>query len=170
MSDKILFTETQQFRQIWLWILLIPINVLFVFGVIKQVIFNQQFGDKPAPDAVLIIATLFMTALSVLFYIMRLETKITEEGIDVRFYPLQSTYRHYSWDKMVRSYVRKYKPILEYGGWGLRGIWKDRALNISGNMGIQLVMEDGLHLLIGTKKPGEVTDVLKQIKKWKADE
>jgi len=169
MPDKILFSETQRFKQIWIWIILIPINGLFIFGFIKQVILHQPFGDKPASDAVLIVAALFMAALTYLFIIMRLETKITSEGIDVRFYPLQWTYRHYTWDNMVRSFVRRYSPIGEYGGWGLRGIGKKRALNISGNMGIQLVMQDGLNLLIGTKKPDEVTEVLKKINKWKSE-
>src|SRR4030095_4081963 len=103
MTDKILFSETQQFRQIWIWIILIPVNGLFMFGLIKQVVFHQQFGDKPAPDAVLIVVTLFLAALTYLFVIMRLETKISQEGIDVRFYPLQGTYRHYTWNNMIRS-------------------------------------------------------------------
>src|SRR4030095_15257079 len=155
--------------QIWIWIILIPVNGLFMFGLIKQVVFHQQFGDKPAPDAVLIVAVLFLAAITYLFVIMRLETNISQEGIDVRFYPLQGTYRHYTWNNMIRSFVRKYKHIPEYGGWGMRGIGKKRALNISGNMGIQLVMQDGLKLLIGTNKPDEATEVLKKINQWKPE-
>jgi len=165
MPDKILFSETQRFKQIWIWIILIPINGLFLFGLIQQVIFHQQFGDKPASDAVLIVAALFMAALTYLFIIMRLETKITSEGIDVRFYPLQWTYRHYTWDNMVRSFVRRYSPIGEYGGWGLRlgAFGKGKAFNISGDKGLQLEFTTGQKLLIGTNKPGELNTVLLSI-------
>jgi len=56
--------------------------------------------------------------------------------------------------------VRKYKPLLEYGGYGIRGFGNNRALNISGNTGLQLVFKDGRKLLIGTKKGHEMIEML----------
>ncbi|MBK8703741.1 MAG: hypothetical protein IPN33_08970 [Saprospiraceae bacterium] len=63
---------------------------------------------------------------------------------------------------MAKVYVRQYKPIAEFGGWGLRYSMsgKGRALNVSGNMGLQLEFKDGKKLLIGTQKPKEIELVL----------
>lgn len=56
--------------------------------------------------------------------------------------------------------MRQDYPLKEYGGLGLRSIGKNRALNVSGDMGIQLEMRDGLTLLIGTSKADEARFIL----------
>ena len=160
MKDEILFEERQHFRQLWLWVLMAGLNGVFIYGIIQQIFLGKLFGDKPASDATLLISTFFLLALTAGFMIMRLETRITKDGIDVRFYPVHRRYRHYSWPSLRYCYVRKYKPILEYGGWGLRGMGSNRALNTSGNKGIQLVTIDGLKLLIGTQNAEAVEKVL----------
>jgi hypothetical protein len=40
---------------------------------------------------------------------------------------------------------------------------KNRALNVSGSFGLQLVMKDGAKMLIGTQKPQELEDFLKSL-------
>jgi hypothetical protein len=58
--------------------------------------------------------------------------------------------------------VRKYSPIKEYGGWGFRyGFKNGKAYNISGNMGLQLILKNGDRILIGTQKPEELETYLK---------
>jgi hypothetical protein len=47
MDNDILFAERQKFKQWWLWVILLGVNGLLLFGVFKQVINGQQFGDKP---------------------------------------------------------------------------------------------------------------------------
>ncbi|MBC8644094.1 hypothetical protein H9W95_08645 [Flavobacterium lindanitolerans] len=66
---------------------------------------------------------------------------------------------------MTKSYVRQYAPIAEYGGWGLRYdfMGKGKALNVSGNKGLQLKFTDNKKLLIGTNKPDELTEILKKL-------
>lgn len=57
MDKAILYSERQRFKQWWLWLILLGVNGLFLFGVFKQVIGGQPFGDKPMSDAGLLIAT-----------------------------------------------------------------------------------------------------------------
>ncbi|MGK0329715.1 MAG: hypothetical protein ACJAXF_003214, partial [Polaribacter sp.] len=64
---------------------------------------------------------------------------------------------------------RTYLPISEFGGWGLRGGFffnkgKEKAVNISGNIGIQLILKSGKKLLIGTQKESEAKSVLETYK------
>ncbi len=163
MDNNVLFSETQRFKQIWLWIILLGLNGLFIFGLTKQVILGYQFGSKPASNSVLIVITIATILLSFLFLNLKLETVIKADGIYVRFLPFQLRFKYYSWDKITKSYVRQYNPVGEYGGWGIRGLGKNRALNISGDMGIQLVTKDGLKILIGTNKADEALKALKQL-------
>ena len=168
MEDDVLFSETQRFKQWWLWALLIGINGMLIFGIVKQVFLGQQFGTKPASNAELMVIFGVQFFLTALFLSFKLDTRIKNDGIYFRFYPFHSSYRYQSFDALKKCYVRKYSPILEYGGWGLRfGSMRERAFNVSGNMGLQLQLHDNKKILIGTKRPEQITTVLKEIGEWK---
>jgi len=165
MNNDILFTEQQRFRQIWVWLMLIGINGLFLYGIYQQVISGQQWGNKPMSDTGLFVALGSTVLLTILFFILRLDTEIKRDGIYVRFFPFRLSFKKYSWDKVSKSFVKQYNPIMDYGGWGIRfGLFgKGRALNVSGNKGIQIVLTDGTRLLIGTNKPEEARQALQLI-------
>lgn len=161
-ESDILFHEKQQFRQWWIWLILVGLNALFVASAIKQIGWGQQFGDKPMNNAELIGATVTIVLLTIFIISMRLETQIKPDGIYVRFFPFHFKYQHYSWGTLTKSYVRQYSPIAEYGGWGLRlGLFgKGKAYNVSGDKGLQLEFTTGQRLLIGTNNPEELSTVL----------
>ncbi|MBC7846196.1 MAG: hypothetical protein H7Y10_06865 [Flavobacterium sp.] len=165
MNNEILYTERQKFKQWWLWFILLGINGLFLFGVFKQIIGGQQFGDKPMSNLELLIATGSTIILTILFVNFRLDTAIKKDGIYVRFFPFHLKFKHYTWDKLTKSFVRQYSPITEYGGWGLRlGLFGNgTAYNVSGNKGLQLEFTDTKKILIGTNKPDELTETLIKI-------
>lgn len=165
MSDVTLFTESQRFRQWWVWSILAVVNGIFVFGIFKQVIGGQQFGSKPMSDTGLLIMSASMMALTVLFINFRLETIIKEDGIYVRFFPFHLKLKYYPWHSLTKCYVRQYSAISEYGGWGLRInlFGKGTAYNVSGNQGIQLEFINNKKLLIGTGKSDELTATLSKI-------
>src|SRR5690606_41120216 len=95
----------------------------------------------------------------------KLETKIKNDGIFVRFFPFHISFKYYPWDEISSSFVRKYSPLVEYGGWGWRFslFGSGTAYNVSGNMGLQLIFTNKKKLLIGTKKPDQLTEVLNKI-------
>ena len=165
MNYKIEFSETQRFRQVWIWAVMMFINIIFVYGFISQVILGIPFGNNPTSDAGFIPIFIFLFAINYLVWIVRLDTRIDKNAITVRMFPFHLKFRIYEWKMIKNSEVRKYNPILEYGGWGLRGFIKNRALNVSGNMGLQLVFTNGKKLLIGTKKPDEIREVLYKLSK-----
>ena len=163
MDSGILFTEKQKFKQWWLWLLLIALNIFFVYSLIDQVILEQP-EDVHLQDTYGLMAVTGMTLLmTFLFYNFQLHTRIHKDGIYVRFRPFHLKYRFYPWEKLVKVYVRSYSPITEYGGWGIRlGFFgRGKAYNISGNMGLQLELDSGKRILIGTQKPVELEDALK---------
>ncbi|WP_447640181.1 MULTISPECIES: hypothetical protein [Chitinophagaceae] len=165
MNTEILFTERQKFKQWWLWLILLSINGLFLFGLFRQVIAGHQFGDKPMSNTGLLITTGLTIVLTLLFVNFRLDTTIKKDGIYVRFFPFHLKFKHYAWNSLTKSFVRPYSPLTEYGGWGLRlGLGgKGTAFNVSGDKGLQLEFTSNKKLLIGTNKPDELTEVLNKI-------
>ncbi|HTL80160.1 MAG TPA: DUF6141 family protein [Bacteroidia bacterium] len=163
-----LFSETQKFKQWWVFFPLILINGLMIWAIYVQIICKIPWGNKPAPDIVIYMAEAVVVLITLLLFSIRLKTEIKEDGIYYQFSPLQFSLRKKAWADIEKCYVRQYRPVAEYGGWGMRmGIFgAGRAINVKGNMGIQLVMKSGKKLLIGTQKAEEAEKVLKQMGKW----
>jgi hypothetical protein len=162
MQDYYRFIETQKFRQWWLWFIFAGIKGVMGFFIVTQVLFGKPFGNSVSENISLLIAFVVMLFISLMFFILKLETKISDSGIEVRFFPVQLKYKKYRWEELEEVYLREYSPLAEYGGWGIRYsfLGKGRALNVSGKTGLQLVFKDGRKLLIGTAKPEDIMQVL----------
>ena len=156
--NKELFSESQRFRQSWMWLLIITINGLVSYKLYKQILQQTLNINTIFPIGIMLLVTFLLISL-------RLDTLIKEDGIYVRFFPFHLKYKHYNWNNIKQLYVRKYNPISEYGGWGIRyGLFgKGMAYNVSGNMGLQIVFNNDKKLLIGTKKPEELKYTLNKL-------
>lgn len=152
---KIYFQEEQRFSRVWVWIFLIitfflASEVIVVSILVGESVDNSSFSNE---TIVLIFTTVFF-AFFWLFLKMKLIVKVTDEGIVYRFFPIILK------EKMVKrniieSYeIRKYRPILDYGGYGVKvGLNKwGKAFNMKGNIGIQLYLKDGKKILFGTQR------------------
>ncbi|WP_407673545.1 hypothetical protein [Paludisphaera rhizosphaerae] len=57
--------------------------------------------------------------------------------------------------------VVQYRPIADYGGWGVRRRSDgERALTARGDRGVRVTLADGSRLLIGSQRPEDLTAVL----------
>ena len=163
MEDKVLFYEKQRLRQWWLWLIVLSgIFVPLIFDIRKM-----MAAGVPQQQMIYSLLGYFACCIPVLLLIccIKLETKITEKFVYARLFPLQISFRSYSFSEMSACYVRKYHPVREYGGWGLKGTFKNRALNISGDQGLQMVFKNEKKLLIGTRRPQEIIEILKSLHK-----
>jgi hypothetical protein len=150
MSVK--FKEEQRFTQWWLWLLLTGIAALPVYGIYKQLILGEKFGDKPMPDAGLIIFAVFVFALIGLFWNMQLKTEIDETGIRISFFPFVK--KRIAWRDIKSVKVVNYGFV---GGWGIRlGTPYGTVYNTRGNIGLAIELKNGKNLCIGTQKAQEI--------------
>jgi len=160
-SSGVLFEEAQAMRVVWMKILIVVIAAFLWFGMIQQVVFNKPFGSNPAPDAALVILwVLIGIFLPVFFYTLRLYTAVYSDRIELRFTPLPIYRREINIDEIVSFQSRVYKPIKEYGGWGIRIGFRKRAVSMSGNRGVELVLKNGKKFMIGSQRPDELYDAI----------
>lgn len=167
MTNTVYYSEKQRFTQWWLWLILIGTFAIPCYGAISQLVLGKPFGDKPASDAELVILIVFIMLIIILLRSISLVTQITDEEIRCKLFPFHFSFHVYKWTDISNCYVRKYKPIREYGGWGIKYGFGGLAYNISGNMGIQLELNNGRRILIGTQQPEEVDRIIQQISKNK---
>lgn len=154
MANTYLFKEKQKFTQWWLWLLLIGILGIVLFGI-----YGSYQEDKLDFWAVFFSLGIFIPIL-ILFYLLRLLTLVKADGIYVRFYPFHRKWKFYAWKEIEEAKVVTYKPLLDYGGWGIRYGRKGKAYNVKGNQGLQIHFKSGKNLLIGTQKPEELEKVI----------
>lgn len=151
------FEEIQRFNQVWLWIVIVSISLLLIVQIPLALI--NSAGDGPLPTSsilILIFSLAFVIGLNALFIFSRLKTKIDSIGVGITFQPFINKPKIFRWDEIEKAFVRKYNPLWEYGGWGIRYRWNSRAYNTSGNIGLQLNLKTGKKVLIGTLKPDEI--------------
>ena len=82
---------------------------------------------------------------------MALVTEVKETGIQIAFTPFTNFLIPLN---EIKNYeIREYRPILEYGGWGIRFNSMGKAYTVSGIIGLQLELLNGEKILIGTEIP-----------------
>ena len=186
------FSELQRLNRWLILPILAPVSLLFIIGCIAQLGFGKSWGNNQMPDVGLIILTFVMLLLSANIMWMHLKTFIDKDGIHIRIWmcPIYIKTKSFYWDDISEAYIRKYKPVSEYGGWGIQNGKNKRnpldfmrfsvgkikifqretnnmAYNMSGNIGLQLVLKNDKKVLIGTQKRGELSEVLGQL--WKPE-
>ena len=156
---KFVFIEEQKFTQWWLWLILIPIGILPIFGIYKQLILGEQFIDKLMSDPELIIFSVFIFSLIGLFLIMKLKTSIDKNVIQMNFFPFKK--KRVEWNEIKNTKVINYGFV---GGWGIR-LWTKygTVYNMKGNKGLAIELKNGKKFLIGTQKETELRNVMEKM-------
>jgi hypothetical protein len=161
---RMAFRERQQFRQVWIWVLmvvtLVPTLTIVAAGFYQQVIRGRPFGDEPVSNAglALLSAVLLVICGGVLamMWFARLDVEVTDREIVIFFPPFHLKPRRIALADLAEAKARKYSPIGEYGGWGIRWGFQGMAYNVSGNEGVQLVLKNGKRILIGSQRSAEL--------------
>jgi hypothetical protein len=153
----IYFRETQKFNQSWIRIIFIILLLMMLAVFIQTYVLHKPIGIKLQPEGLIIIfALVFSIGITWLLFFIPMITEVCSDGIHIHFFkqffiPLND----------IKTYeVRTYKPIREFGGWGIRYGWNGKAYNVSGNRGVQLVLTNEKKILIGSQKPEELAVAL----------
>ncbi len=151
-SGGVRFQETQKFRQPLLWAFLAAISVVSILVAALEAGADIPVGNNPAPGIVLIlIVVIFGILLPLFFYLLAFTVEVKKDGIYYRFYPVQITFRHIPWNELSCAKSVTYRPLADYGGWGIRYGRNGMAYNVSGSEGVMMIKKDGKKLLLGSQ-------------------
>jgi hypothetical protein len=89
---------------------------------------------------------------------VRLTTTVTSDALSVKYGFLYKT--RVPLTQIALAEAVEYAPVREYGGWGIRGTGRRRALNARGNQGVLLTRSDGTTLLVGSQRPRQLLEAL----------
>jgi len=145
MDIKPLYHEEQQFSPA-----IKSVMIFFDFAVVLFLVFVLRSQPLGSPTVIaLIISTVISGMATALILCMKLIVDVTQEGISIRFTPFMN--RKIAFSEIKNFEATTYRPIAEYGGWGIRMGLKGMAYNASGNRGVQLELLNNKRVLIGSQ-------------------
>ena len=155
------FKEEQRLTQIWLWVIILGIASVQWYILIVQVFFKIPVGNNPASDMLaVIIWVLAGIILPVFMYFCKLSISVEKYGIKFRYFLLQIKYKEIKFEDILDYESIKYKPLREYGGWGIRMGKNGIAYTVKGNKGVLLKLKNGKQILLGSQRAEEFKKTL----------
>ena len=160
--EKETFRETQKIGLFWVGLTLVLCFPPASWTFVQQVILGKPVGDNPGPDWVVwLIFILIGVCLPAFIMSLRLEVEVLEDCLRVRFFPLRT--RRILFGEIRSCAVRTYRPLREYGGWGIKyGRTFGWSYTLSGDRGVQLELEGGKRLLVGSHRADELAKAVEE--------
>lgn len=141
-----MYREVQRFRQWWLWAVLAG-----------SAVFTLALGP------VSWIGFVVVGVVSAFVYSLRLETEVRDDGIYVKMWPLHRSFRRISWAEIERYEAKRYEPIREFGGWGVRWAPGGVAYNVGGDRGVRIERTDGRSVLLGSRRADDLAEAIDRV-------
>lgn len=168
MSTKeehtVYFQEQQQFRQVWLWLLLIVVSALSSGTVLwiatGGVVLGEDAMSTNGLTSLAVISVTMNALILALFFTMRLTVEVSTSGLFVQFKPLHRKVHKIDLKDVTLVESITYSALLEYGGYGIRKRRKATAYNVSGDQGVRIYYENGYHYLIGSSRPDALAQAI----------
>lgn len=172
---KAYFKEEQYFSNPWFWAFLIIVITgslaPTVVALYSELVLGKPFGQNPSKvESLLIMLGILILVyffVILLFRKMKLITEVRSEGIFYRYPPFILKERKFDLKEIEKFEIRKYKPIKDYGGWGIRSGWGSagRAFTVSGKEGLQLYLKSGKKVLFGTQRADALVRAMNKMMK-----
>lgn len=170
-SPTILFREDQRFRGQWLLLFVGAFSFFTLLSgaalVLRKVWMTTSANTHQIPDTIAVALAAFevIIALGLIWLVWKavLRVEVTTAGLFVRFEPFHRKTRQIDLNDVVEIEAVKYRPIRDYGGWGLRNGPRSRCLNVGGEEGVRIDYANGYHVLIGSQRATELAAALTRI-------
>jgi len=157
-TEPILFHERQR-PHTWLLVVIIVLGVgLPLYIAFQQLWLGKPVGDKPMSNrgVAIVVPCIILPALALAS--LNLDTRLYGDRLRVRLFPFADD--SFPLSRIVRWEVRNYSAMKEFMGWGVRTGAGGIAYTMKGNRGLQLTLDDGSRVLVGSQRPEGIASAL----------
>jgi hypothetical protein len=147
------FEEIQAMPKAWTLLSILP-GLLLMFGALRE---GVAEGVVPLPLVLLAVALTLIFGLW--FRRLRLITEVDDNTVTLRYQGLFKT-RTVPIPTVRSARARTYRPLLEYGGWGIKFGLKGWVYNVSGKEGVQLELDGARPLMVGSRRAEELAEAI----------
>lgn len=156
MANRI-FKESQSYAGTWVmyFIILVEAPTLILLIVLY---FTSE--DKQEMAIALGVVSCTMALLLIVLFNIKLETRIDDKEISIRYLPFIQKWKKYPKAQIKSWEVLSYQPVMDYGGWGIKGNRTTRAYSVLGSEGLLLDVGEKKKIMIGTTKAKELKEFM----------
>jgi len=151
------YTEKQSF---WTWWLILLFVLVWMKKLQSIYVSNWKIDNSSYVELGILLCVFLFLAF------VRLHTKIDEKGISIKFFPFVRK-KTWLWEDIDDLYIKEYS-ITDYGGWGYRVGKNGTAYNTKGKYGLQLLLNNGARVMIGTQNHEELQRIIETFRKTKS--
>ena len=127
--------------------------------ILMLVLFFSAEEKKEIGIALVFVVSILSLVLTLILNI-KLETRIDDSGIHFRYLPFIRNWRLIPKDSIISADVISFKPLIDFGGWGMKVNGTTKLFNITGDQGLLIGSGESKKILIGTLKAKELKSFL----------
>jgi hypothetical protein len=144
-----LFEEHQNQHSLLPWLF-----VTFIWAVSIWHIYNNGLSKENLALDVSILLLLPL-AITLLLFLFKLSVKIDKNYLMFKMFPFHWKYKKIKLDEINNVTVKEYNKDRLFHGWGLGISWsrKYKSYTVKGYNGVEISLNDGKKLFIGTQQP-----------------
>lgn len=159
-TQTVLYVERQQIPLLWRYVM---IGGAAALAAGSSVWIVADVGVRAASTPALIGLSLLGPAALILASCLSMCVRVTHTHLEVTILPLLR--RRIPIDEIASFEPRDYRPLIEYGGWGIRYSLAGHgwAYTMCGHRGVQLHLPHR-QLLVGSCRPNELASALRRAK------
>ena len=101
-----------------------------------------------------------VAVLAIAFFTLSMKMITRVEADGVRIKSMAFINRLIPFQEIETAQAVKYRPLIDYGGWGVRIGPRGKAYNMRGHHGVQLVLKNGGRVLIGSQRSRELVGAI----------
>lgn len=148
------FREEQRFRGFLTATFCLP-ALIVGYGLYRQ------WGLPQPAIAPSLIWPAFIVALVVAIWFARIKliTEVRDEGLFIDFIWLWPE-RTIPWNQIRSVETRVYRPVRDFGGWGVRWAARGIVYHAQGNQGVRLILESGERVMIGSQRAADLAHAI----------
>lgn len=103
------------------------------------------------------------SALAVRAVVRGMRVIVDDHGLLIHLGSIPLLHRRVSFDEILAVEAVRYRPIREFGGWGIRGLGKKKAWTARGDRAVRLTLTDDRQLYVGSDKPQRLAERIRTV-------
>ena len=142
----------------WVWVLLWGACLLgagaAVYDAYQQTVPGAALGDEPLSTLGLglIAGGVLLFPILITAFFLRLDVEVRADHLFVAFGPLHLIRKRVRFVDIEAVRGVTYRPLREFGGWGVRWRGKKTAWTIRGNSAVRVTLRSGREVYVGSRR------------------
>ncbi|MEM0448896.1 MAG: DUF6141 family protein [Methanomassiliicoccales archaeon] len=164
LEEGVIFREVQRLRQPWVLAIVFGITLMAWAMAFSQLVLGVPLGNNPATDWQMVVILMLVGVLFPAFILsLELSVEVRRDGLFLRYRPFHRKYIDLKLNTVVSVQAMTYRPLRDFGGWGIRYGRGGTAYSMSGNEGVQLTYPKNRHIMIGSLRAQELEMAIRSV-------